>query len=953
MPAPYQPIELRPSQGGALLSNLSDDTAGPVNYSVKLNFRRYAEREFRRDGHDYFAANPDIALGNQPFPYGAPTNIAVGGNWPGVADKLTVKKGWSYLYVTGIHEDHAVNGPGDGEGDLITTALVQAASDQIWIYPKGANIGDARTYALYEFAPITLVHEARRPNGQRALIVGTPTTLYRYAALENGDVFEDTVFDAGVFAGDLGDWIIIADGFSSNAQRWEAVCINGTSVFNNGRDPMFSYRVEEFTAKAVYELRETGYAAVGTIAEFFGILMAGDISEIQAEKLLELFDPIGVRRSGAMLGEMPDPGSGSWEAKTTQDFFSATDAGRTIVFENGTTQDTIGFITARRMLMSGGTDTTPQRFMLRTKAAQTGSLFSGTISGTQASGSKNVLASSAIFSAPMAGKRLRYVNGWSSIIDTFTDSTHVILHDNAPEAFTGLSFFVISEPVATAASGSADFIVTAAAPIFAADMVGRNISWEDGTERRIVRFIDSTHVYVDFDMKIASQIVGIDNPATYAAYTEKQFINRIGYQLIWSMNDLPTRFGPVYKGSMDLNGFILKLDQPAKSVAVGDQLLVSGAGIAGGNLTATVLYVAAHRVIALDQRAATAVRGAPVEKADAVNSIVGYEYLQDDSSAIVRMLELDGSLVIYKDTAIALARYTGNTDAPFAFQPRRINASHGLFFRNTLILLNNAEHIYAGRSSFYRFTLVDGFPREVPVLEVGKDKFFTKAKLENSKWIFAANNALTKEIFFGNFPYDGDDKVLCLDYLSQPWTLSTSDMMISAAASVKRPAAGATVGETPDWFVMGTPRGVVLLYGLVNEGGVFSGNRILYRRDVNPYSATKGAYPSRLRSGLSSFGSVSSEKDIRSFVPILSSKSPATVLTFTLFATRNPVETPATLMSVVVPADENLVSLHYRDVYFADQIAVESGIDNPLELVARVYDISGIRSNNFVRRRTS
>jgi len=949
MPAPYQQIELRPGMGGALLSNLSDDTAGPVNYSAKLNFRRYIDRELRREGHDYLQANFDVALGNQPFPYGCPSDISVAGNWPGVADKIQVKKGWSYLYVGGEMEDRAINGE---DGDEIEGDLVQAVSDEIWVYPTGDGIGEARTYELWEFAPITLIHEARRPNGQRALIVGTPTTLYRFAALENGDVFEDTVFDADVFAGDLGDWIVIADGFDPEAQRWEAVCINGTSIFNNGRDPMFSYRVEELTAKAVYELRESGYAAVGTIAEFFGILMAGDISEIQSEKLVELFDPIGVRRSGAMLGEIPS--AISINLFTTQDFFSASDVGRIVIFDDGSRFGIIGFVNARNVGVGIPVVVTPQRFMLRTPASQAGSLFSGTISGTQASGSPNVLSSAPVFSAPMVGKRLRYVNGWSSVIATFTDNTHVILTDNAPEAFTGLSFFIISEPVATAASGSPDFIVTAAAPIFTAGMVGRNISWEDGTERRIVRFIDSTHVYVDFDMAIASQIIGIDNPDTYAAYTEKQFINRVGYRLIWSMNDQPTRFGPIYKGSMDANGFILKLDQPAKSVAIGDQLLVSGAGIAGGNLLGTVLYVAAHRVIALDQRAATAVRGAPVEKADAVNSIVGYDDLQDDSSAIVRMLELDGSLVIYKDTAIALARYTGNTDAPFAFQLRRINSSHTLFFRNTLVLVNNAEHVYAGRSSFYRFSLVDGFPREVPVLEVCKNLFFSKATLENAKWIFAANNIVTKEICFGNFPYDGEDRVVCLDYLSQPWTVSTSDVMISAAASVKRPAGGAVVGEIEDFFLMGSPRGVVLLYGLVFlQSEIFGGlKQIFYRRDSNPYSATKGAYPSRLRSGLSSFGSVSSEKHVRSFVPILSSKSPATVLTFSLFGTRNPVESPAMLMSVAVPADENLVALHYRDNYFSDQIAVESGVDNPLELIARVYDISGIRSNSFVRRKT-
>ncbi len=946
------------------MSNLSADTVGPVNYSTKLNFRRLLEREIRREGMDYWQPNSDIPLGAQPFPYGNPTDVASSGNWSGVADKIPVKRGWFYRYITGANEDRAVNGSGTEDSDEIGADPVQAVGDEIWIYPKAETIGEPRTYQLLQYAPITLIHEARRPNGQKAVIVGTPTTLYRFFALENGDVYEDGVYEADVYSGDLGAWIVIADGFDPKAQRWEAVCINGTSIFNNGRDPAFSYRVEEFSSKPVYELREAGIAAVGCIAEFFGILMAGDISEIQSEKLVELFDPIGIRRSGAMLGEVAAGNLG----RTTQDFFSADDVGRIMVFDDGTSAAIIVFNSAREVQL--GHDTfklygvsvpaqivTPQRFMLRTPAAQAGSLFSGTISGTQASGSPNVLASSAIFTGPMAGKRLRYVNGWSSVVLAFTDATHVVLTDSAPEAFTGLSFFVISEPE----QNSADFVVASPAPFFTADMVGRNISWEDGTERRITGFIDSKHVHVDFDMEVKSDIVGVENPDTYKAYTEKQFINRVGYRLTWSMNELPTRFGPVYKGSMEANGFILKLDQPAKSIAIGDQVLVAGAGTDGGNLIANVIYVAAHRVLALNQRAATAMHSAPVSKADAASSIVGYDDLQDDSSTIIRMLELDGALVIYKDTAIATARYTGNIESPFAIQLRRIDSSRALFYRNTLIQVNSglggysyggsARHIYAGRNSFYSFKLVDSAPVEIQELELCKDSFFSKATLENSKWIFAANNILTKEIFFGNFPYDDEGKVLCLDYLSQPQTVSTSDMMISAASAVKRPAAGAVSGEIEDWFLLGTPMGVILLYGLVYlQSQTFDqAKQIFFRREANPFSETKLGYESRLKSGLSSFGSVSSEKDLRSFVPILSSKSAQTALVFKLYGTRNPVETPDLLVSTTVSALENLVSLFFRQNYFQDEIIV-NGQDNPLELIARVYEISGVKSASFGRR---
>src|ERR1051325_3507197 len=98
MPLRYEPIEIRPKDGGALLSNLSADNIGIANYQDKLNFRRYIDRELRREGH-------------------------------------------------------AINGE---DGDPVEAALVQAVTDEIWIYPKAESIGEPRTYQLLEFAPITL-----------------------------------------------------------------------------------------------------------------------------------------------------------------------------------------------------------------------------------------------------------------------------------------------------------------------------------------------------------------------------------------------------------------------------------------------------------------------------------------------------------------------------------------------------------------------------------------------------------------------------------------------------------------------------------------------------------------------------------------------------------------------------------------------------------------------------
>lgn len=1058
MPQRYEPIEIRPTQGGGLASNFSTDTTGILNYTRKENFRRYLDRELRREGHDYFEGNTDIELGSQPFPYQDGTDIAVDGNWGGMADKIPVKKGWFYKYVPGDNEDHAIHGEDgsrlemslvvlldgyykqyDGNADVdeaiakatrvdgrlishegnadmvyaksdddfrrvwatnsppvdgpvyevyfngqqlsayvrnpggdwididdtdvfpwwtaqeqsaigVIYSMTQAEESEIWIYPEAEAAGDPRTYQLIEFAPITLIHEARRPNGQKAIVVGTPTTLYRYFALENGEVFEDGVFDsppepnAPCFSGDLGDWIILATGFDPDAQRWEAVSINGDSIFNNGRDPVFTYRVEQISSKAVYELRESGVAAVGCIAEYFGILNCADISEIQADKFLELFDPIGVTRSVAKMASQ----TGN-TVTSTGDIFDTEN--RTIVFADGTRKNTVAYTNPKETFVDGDPDEVPlQPFTLRVQAHQIGSFFSAPSVATQLEGSPDVTSASPVFDIAHVGMRMRYVNGWSSVVLAFVDVNNITLTDPAPMDLTNLPFFMVSEPH----QASVDFKVFALAPIFTADMVGRNISWDDGTVRRIVGFIDAQNVYVDADMAIENDIIGIDNPATYAAYTAREFINRVAYRRIWSMEEKPTRFDPIYKGSMEAGSFILKLDQPAKSVKIGDQLIVAGAGTAGVNVSGTVVYVAANRVIALDQRAARTVVSVPVEKADAADSIVGFEEIQDDTSGIIAMLELDGSLVIYKDTAVAYSRFTGNVEKPFQTVLRRISSSHALFYRNTLVLVNNAMHLYAGRNSFYRLTSVDQFPREVPELEVCKDKFFSRAALENSKWIFAANNILTKEIFIGNFPYTGSDRVLCIDYLTQPMTVSTSDMTISAAASVKRPIAGAVVGELEDWFLMGTPMGVMLLYGLVTlQSATFGGAlSVFYRREKNPYDATKISYPSCLKSGLSAFGSASSEKDMRSWVALLSSKSPQTQILFRLYGTRNPVEAPALLVETLVPADENLVSLFCRQHYFQDEITIAEGVDNPLELVMRIMEISGVRSKSFTRRPT-
>lgn len=810
---------------------------------------------------------------------------------------------------------------------------------------------------------ITLIHQTRRPNGQRSVEVGSTTDIYRYFGLEDplyveAGYFEDPPAANAPYAeSNPGNWIRVGRDFSDPAQRWEAVCINGWSIFNNGVDLPVTYRVEELETVPLYEMREAGIASVGCIAELAGILLAGNIAEIDSEKLVDLFDPIGVQRSGATMAKQLGN-----TVTVPDDYFSAGDVGKTIIFDDQRRKDITAFVDERTVTVDGSAeDLAPQRFMLRIKASQAGSTFSGSISANQANGSFSVIASAAFFSGGMVGKTLRYVNGFSATITVFTDSTHVTVDTAAPDDMVGLSFYIVSQPE----EASADFLVTAVADIFDAGMVGRNISWEDGMQRRIVAFVDAKNVYVEADTAIPAGIIGVDNPATYAAFTEKQFINRISYRLIWSMVDLPRRFSPVFKGRMQANTYVLTLDQPAKSIQIGDQLTVSGAGIDGGNLDAIVTYVSADRVIHLDTAASTTVGieffdsdgnrqitdPAPVTKTDAVSSIVGYEDLQDDTSGIIRILELGGQLVVYKDTAVVVARYLADIDQPFAFHLRRIPSSHALFYRNTLVMVAGAYHVYAGRESFFAFDLVNQFPSVIVEFEMMKDLFFDVARLENTASIFAADNILTKEIFIALSPQTGDDRVICYDYSSRPGTIATSSMKISAAASVKRPDSGGSTGETEDWFVMGNTDGVVLLYGYLAQAEAVLANakRIHFRRELAPYSATKIAYSAVLKSGLGHFGSQFNEKDIRAWVILLSGKSRQTPLTFELLVARETQEGETVAGTATVTPPQTMVSLHFRAFYLGDRITVNV-LDTPLELVGRIFDVSSVISRSHGRR---
>jgi hypothetical protein len=462
-------------------------------------------------------------------------------------------------------------------------------------------------------------------------------------------------------------------------------------------------------------------------------------------------------------------------------------------------------------------------------AAVPGPTTSGFI--TASATGTTVTASAAFFDAGMVGKTIRFQNGTRRVIATFVSATRVTVTVALVSPLGAMRFAVLN--------GAVDSTVTSSANFFSAEMVGQRILWDNGATRVIKSYISPTQVTVHDDTQVVSGLFGVTQ-APFGRWTGE--VTRIPYRTIWSMNDAPTRFNATVAGSMTAGSRFLTLVHPTNSFPIGQDVIVLGAGVLGGNLTSMVEAINGL-VLTLHDAAQTSVTESPVARADTVGSIVGFFDIQDDGSAILRSLTLRGFLVVYKETSIFVGQYTGNRAAPWDFQKvygdeegdTSETQSKCLRYRNTLIAVNGVYHIYAGRSSFYRFDLTTRLPTELPV-EVCKDLFFRHADIKDDDWIFAAFNGLTKEVFIclppqrfsgepGSTPwlpegvgsFNPGPRLIRFDTMYG--TVSTSPVSYTAAATVLLDAgpddgSPAGPGRSDRYFLMGLVDGLINRYGL-------------------------------------------------------------------------------------------------------------------------------------------
>jgi hypothetical protein len=110
-------------------------------------------------------------------------------------------------------------------------------------------------------------------------------------------------------------------------------------------------------------------------------------------------------------------------------------------------------------------------------------------------------------------------------------------------------------------------------------------------------------------------------------------------------------------------------------------------------------------------------------------------------------------------------------------------------------------------------------------------------------------------------------------------------------------------------------------------------------------------YSSVLQSGLESFGTTFGEKDLEAIVVMLASGSPNSQMLLEFLGSVNPTDAPMVLGSRTItnPQVQNAIGALFRQNWYADRITI-TGINNPAQLIERIYNIAGVNSKAFIQR---
>lgn len=675
--------------------------------------------------------------------------------------------------------------------------------------------GDADLQARPTTSPIKLVTSCLWPDGTTTFIAGSATTIWE---LSTPSTYWESGYEVGGYAATISRWNPIATGLSNSGRRWQAKMVNGRLWLNNGVDLPLVYERTEGIAKPCYELRDQGVVSSGIITEFFGVPMCLGISELSIGGLDSVTGLIS--SSPATVAQAGAKESGQSAATLTVAYGGLSGVANTTVplFAIGDIGSEIQFYGGQRAVIT---------------------IYSSPTQVTVVP-----VGSSTLTAIPAPGQRCRVT-----------------------------AQFNPASPVADSWS------IIASAPFFTAEMVGSKITIGDQI-RTIVAFASSTHAKVDSDQPAAAATALVDNPKAYGRLDQMvaptPSVDERADRALWGNNGNPNDFAAAINVDAVAGGFTLTTTRSAKSFSVGDEVVLVGGGLDGGNLSVdsqgnpVVIASIGPGIVRLSTPAQTAGK-LQLFHAASIGSIVGYEDLEDAGGAIIAAGQVGDNLVVHKDNSAFIGSYTGASEKPFIFQPVEIPHGRSVHYRNSIASINGEIHVYPGRTALWMFDPIARKVKPLPSADLVEDRFFATATIEATESLFVADNTVTQELWF--FTADPADPVLAYDYR---WsTFSTADFggvrlsngvantppTITAAASVVSPTA-AKNSETETWFVMGTSDGRLVTYGAVtgaqNSQPAWS-KRIYYRQPTTD-ATTASTYDCVIASGLSNFGDEMNQK---------------------------------------------------------------------------------------------
>lgn len=394
--------------------------------------------------------------------------------------------------------------------------------------------------------------------------------------------------------------------------------------------------------------------------------------------------------------------------------------------------------------------------------------------------------------------------------------------------------------------------------------------------------------------------------------------NRIRYKIVCSDYLKPTNFSPVISGTIQsASKTVVTLDYPSTAFVVGAKVAVVGAGINGGTLGGTEgvedgvpITAASGKTITLSIPADSALTYplmvSVTRWADTSTFSSGFS-LQDDGSAILRIMSLKRQLLVFRETGIFSGRYTGNVETPFIFTPE-FQGSDVPVYPDAAIEIAGEMIVYPTKSRFYYF---DGSsaPQIFKSLDAARSNFFSSAQADPLN-VFASHNEVTREVWFHTAA-----GVLAFDYFQK--TAAWIDEPYSGGATIQIPSTG------EHWYVLVRSDGVYRC--AANESGV-----ITRKRNGTSVVAT-------LKSGMYSIGDESTQKTIRGYLPLLGVGCQDTRLEVTLYGSEAVSLSPRVLCSVQLPApgESPLISAFFRNTYLQDKISYIDPDDKPCFLSGR------------------